>query len=276
MRNRLKICVAIIAIIALAVLVVRAWRAQNGAGTTCWCAIDNRSGSNYIQIELRNQDPVEPIFSGHLFCYFGEDPKVDSLVAITKGAQGYGDMLETEKVFSMEGSRSFTVLFKNYVLIPISGRHRLFPFDSANFDTELDLRSDAAVSSFSVINRVDGFVLDCSAVSASSPSNGKIKLRFKLSRNPLVQLSAIVIAAASIAFAVLILRSKSIEGLSSSAASSFFSMWSVRSILASQIHVFPTLLDLTMLTASMILLVCVFWRMLMGISSRDQRDQSPH
>ena len=270
--SKLKTSIGVIIVALGVVFVVRAWRAQSGAGKTCAFEINRERPRSYIQIELRNQDPVEPVFSGELFVMLDEDPRVNFVNVITTGAQGYGDTLLPGEV--KRGGRYLPEVgpIKNYAINPTSGSHRLFPFDSARFDIVVNLQPRIVLGIFRVINRVDGFVLDCSSVSASQSPDGGIQLRFMLSRNPLVQLSAIVIAAGSIAFAILILKSKTIEGLSGAAASSFFSMWSVRSILASQIHVFPTLLDLMMLTACIALLGAVFWRVVIDPRSGPVED----
>lgn len=147
---------------------------------------------------------------------------------------------------------------------PISGKsHRYFPFDSAGFDQTFESRPLLEVSGVKVTNRVDGFVLDCASVSARRSADGAIKLRFALSRNPLTQLFAVATGGASVIFGLLILQSKNTGALSNAALSAFFSMWSVRTILSSQMRVFPTLFDVTILAASMALLLAVLWRVLL-------------
>src|ERR1041384_7074188 len=120
MRRKIKLSVAIAVILTLAILVTRAWLAQRGAGTTCSSPIDRQSDNTYIQIELREQDPVERGFSGNLCCFFFEhDPKVPTLEVETKGAQKYGDSVDSGKVVRTEGARpQFTVNIKDYSLNP--------------------------------------------------------------------------------------------------------------------------------------------------------------
>ena len=145
--------------------------------------------------------------------------------------------------------------------MPASLSHRSFPFDTAEFNFALATIPTITPDLVNVISEVDGFVFYCRTMIISpATSDDKMRYQFTLSRNPLVQLTAIVVAAASIAFAMLIFRSRSAEALAGSAASSFF----FRSILSSQIHTFPTFLDLITLTACIVLLLAVLWRVFAG------------
>lgn len=277
---KLRITFVVIVAATFLLALVQAWRAQGG-GALCTSKPEQHASSpeSYLQIELQRQDPVAPIFYGQLFYLLYEDPQTTSVEVWTTAAQGYGDTRFKEQVRATEPGlmgvqeRLFTVgPIENYVLNPTSGSHPFFPFDSASFDFVVKMQPHIDFSLVRVVNRVDGFVFDCSTMSSSRLSDGRIRLSFTLDRNPLVRLCALVIAGASIAFAVLILRSKSIEALSGAAASSFFSMWTVRSILSSQIHVFPTLLDLIILTADMAMLVLVFLRVVLGTKSTPRNE----
>lgn len=257
--------------VAFVLAVVQAWRAQDFLWSTCHSGIDQGAASprdfSYLEIRLKQQDPIEPVFSGELFYQLRTHPPADSIWLTTVANQ----RAKAEKQYSPSLYRSPVQRFgsgfsvgpiTNYAAIPLSGGHRFFPFDSARFELTITSAPPVVVNLFRLVNRVDGFVLDCASVSASSSAAGDVRLLFVLRRNPLTQLSAIVITGASVAFGLLILRSKTIEALSGAALSSFFSMWSVRSILSSQMHIFPTLLDFALLTASMILLLLVLWRAL--------------
>lgn len=259
---------------------VHAWRAQGGR-VTCTSKLEQHSSSpeSYVQIELQRQDPVEPTFYGQLWSLLYEDPKTTSVEIWTTAAQGYHNtrfkrqVIATEPQFLEVQERLFTVgPIENYVLNPISGSHPFFPFDSASFDFVVKMQPHIDFSRVDVINRVDGFVFNCSTMSSSRLADDRTRISFTLHRNPFVQLCALVIAGASIAFAILILRSKSIEALSGAAASLFFSTWSVRSVLSSQIHVFPTLFDLIILTANMAILVLVFLRVVLGTKNTSRND----
>lgn len=239
-----------------------AWSLQSGAGRTCDVPLQRVTESNfsYMQIELTQQDSVEPVFRGKLSYLLVDDPQVGILNIFTTGAQGYGDTGVSGKVIRVSNGKYMVGPVRGYVLHPTYGSHRLFPFDSANFDFVVTTLPKVSYSLVSVINRVNGFVLSCGDVSATSMQDGQMQVRVKLQRNPILQLSSIVIALGAVAFAVLILRSKKTEAAAGAAGAAFFSLWSVRSILGSQIHVFPTVLDFIILTASILLLAVVMWR----------------
>src|SRR5215472_9540650 len=97
MASKLKTGFSIIIVVLIVGFVVRAWRAQNGAGKTCGCVI-NQERRSYIQIDVRKQDPVEPLFTGELFFMLDEDPRVNSVDVRTTGAQGYGDSVLSGEV----------------------------------------------------------------------------------------------------------------------------------------------------------------------------------
>lgn len=257
-----KQTLAIAGSIILAAFLIWAWNLQGGAGRTCDVALQQITESNfsYMQIELTQQDPVEPVFRGTLSFLLVDDPQVGFMDIFTTGAQGYGDMGVSGKVVRASNGKYLVGPVQDYALNPISGSHRLFPFDSADFDFVISERPKTSYSLVSIINRVEGFVLKCGDASATPMPDGKMHVRIKLLRNPILQLSAIVIALGAIAFAMLIARSKTTEALVGAAGSAFFSLWSVRSILGSQIHTFPTVLDFIILTASILLLAIVAWR----------------
>jgi hypothetical protein len=262
--------------VGLALAIVYAWVAQKGAGATCDATIpgeigyfddslrrstsENDRAPGYLSVELREQEPVEPIFNGQLYYQIDNGVNANKVNVEISGDQNYGDSVR--EIDADKNATGLTV--EDLGLIPVSGSHRRFPFDSAEFNFNVTTDPPLHINTVRVVNRVSGFVLDCQTVSPTAIGDGKTKIQFRLRRNPLIQLTAIVLLSASLAFAVLILRSKTIEALSGAAASSFFSMWSIRSILSSQIRTFPTVLDLAILTMSMLLLLLVLWRTLVG------------
>ncbi len=270
MAAKFKIPLALAMVAVILITMAYAWLMQSGAGRTCDYHLEPQTGSNfsYLQIELQRQDPIEPVFFGKLLYLLNQDPRVSSLGILTTSAQGYGDTIIEGSVTTNGNGQFFVGPISGYAINPTSGSHRLFPFDSAHFDFTVKTVPRVSFSFFTVINRVDGFVLDCDSVSASRVIDGRTHVSFTFRRNPLIQLCAIVIVAASIAFAILIVRSTTTEALAGAAASSFFTLWSVRSILSSQIHVFPTILDLIVLTASIVLLTVVIWRVVFNTMTR--------
>jgi hypothetical protein len=78
-------------------------------------------------------------------------------------------------------------------------------------------------------------------------------------RNPLVQLMATVIFASAALFTFIIPFTVKRDALPTAVASFFFSVWSTRGILSSEMKVFPTLFDLG------ILFLCVLLLLLIGV-----------
>src|ERR1700734_3738798 len=81
-----------------------------------------------------------------------------------------------------------------------------------------------------------------------------------MKRNPLVQMTATVLMVAALLFLVAIILSVKREALPTAIASYFFSLWSIRGILASEMRTFPTRLDLAILCLCVVLVVSMGMR----------------
>lgn len=81
-------------------------------------------------------------------------------------------------------------------------------------------------------------------------------------RNRLVQLVAVVIFSAAALFTILVPFTVKRDSLAAAIASFFFSVWSTRGILSSQMKVFPTLFDLGILSLCVLLLLFLAVRFL--------------
>ena len=173
-----------------------------------------------------------------------------------------------------KSDQSYVGPLSDWPFEPLRGSHQRFPFDSAAFAFTVTSNPPLKVSTIIITNRVNGFVLDCGSVRATRAGEGSVRISFRLQRNPLVQLVSIVLLVGCASFVVLILRSKTTEALATAAASSFFSIWSIRSVLSSQIHTFPTLFDLGILTMSIAVLGAVLWRTLLKSVPRSRRRRT--
>lgn len=211
---------------------------------------------SYIQLNLMDQNPSEPYFSGVLFASLGS---------------GHGELpvhesftISASKVFGQwSGSADLNYDQPNKTLWmskPIdislnrtSGSHRDFPFDSAHFD--FNLTYDPAVPFKYIIlrNANSSFDISCKTFTVDRQSN-VAHISFDAERNPVVMLTAFVLVSAAFIFLVLIVTCVKTESLSTSVASYFFSLWSIRAILSSEIKTFPTLLDMAILSMCVLLL----------------------
>ena len=70
-----------------------------------------------------------------------------------------------------------------------------------------------------------------------------------------------MLVVAPIGFLVLILRTAQLQNLATSMAAFFFSLWSLRGILAPMMKTFPTLFDYGILTLCLLAVLCVSWRL---------------
>ncbi len=89
-----------------------------------------------------------------------------------------------------------------------------------------------------------------------------MQIHFEMRRNPLVQLKAIVMSIAAALFVLIIPFTVKLDALPTSVASFFFSIWSVRGILSSEMRVFPTRFDIIILFPSVLLLLLIGVRFL--------------
>jgi hypothetical protein len=138
-----------------------------------------------------------------------------------------------------------------------SGTHRDFPFDSAKFDFDLAYDPAIPINNFIVRNRNPSFDLACSTYHVERKSANTVHITFEARRNPLVQLTAIVLVGAGLLFLIGIVLFVKREALATSIASFFFSLWSIRAILSGETKAFPTILDLAILSLCVLLLVAL-------------------
>jgi hypothetical protein len=261
----LAACVCgLLALVLLAIFGLSLLRAYESHGANALsCEVGPGHVNNnltYVQIELLDQDPTEPTFKGNLFVYLGD--------AQDKGPQQHID-------FRVSGNRIFapTVLPANFRYGPMglwmekrlefaltrtAGSHRDFPFDSANFDFDLSWSPAVQIDNFFLRNRNPSFDVRCERLRTTISSN-KIHVSFEARRNPLVQLTAVVLLGAGFLFSLGIAGFVRPDALPPAVASFFFSLWSFRGILSSEMKIFPTIFDL------LILSLCVWVLVLLGL-----------
>jgi hypothetical protein len=121
-------------------------------------------------------------------------------------------------------------------------------------------------------NYNSSFYLPCRSVSAKVFKPGALQFSFELKRNPLVQVTAVVLLAGAFIFVLAIVLFVKTESLPTAIASYFFSLWSVRSILSAEIKTFPTILDIAVLGLSVLLVVMVGIRLAVQIKRNNGRS----
>jgi hypothetical protein len=238
---------------------------------------------SYIQYSIKEQ-AVEPYFDGGVFISLGNvgtTAPPSKLEVDTTAQQNYGNTSTYVNFVRNEPANGWWMP-KEAEHVPyyrVSGAHRNFPFDSAviSFDTTFE---PALKLRFLMIRNFNpSFYIPCETANATTDLNGKIHIRFEMRRNPLVQLMSVVLLIAAALFVLIIPVSVKLETLPTAVASFFFSVWSIRGILSSEMKTFPTILDLVILALCVVLLVAIGVRVLVHfikrsrLHNRDSREQ---
>lgn len=242
----------------LVVFLCRAWIVQMDSPLTYSSGWPPHQG--YLEIQLKDQHPIEPVFNGTIFLYSlaSRGSKIAATTVTRSAERGYGRATMVMPLVEDEVSlRSKD--FQKFDLVAKTGLHRFFPFDSSSFDCSIEFSPFVPFDVVRLVNRVPGFVLDRDSFRSIPITNG-VKLSFRLERSPLTVLFAVVLAIAALAFALLILTLTKTETIATASASFFLSLWSLRTIVASESHTFPTLFDSWILTVCIIFMAGLIWK----------------
>jgi hypothetical protein len=215
---------------------------------------------SYLEITLLDQHPIERIFNGTVFVNLGSKSGKDPvhLRLIESGNGLYApNFVDMDLLYDPLAQTLWPKGRPEMNLNRVSGAHRDFPFDSAKFDFDLSWDPAVPLNNFWIRNRNPSFDLACSTVKAPQVSSGKVHISFEVERNPLVQLTAVVLVGAAFLFVIGIAFFVRTDSLPTAVASFFFSLWSIRGILSSEMKTFPTMLDLAILSLCVLLLVAL-------------------
>ena len=220
----------------------------------------NPNAFSYFQIEVKDQHQTEPYFNGGIVLNFGNTSGKNPIrVTIVRSAGGtygqstvFGDLQYDESNKTLWMTKAADMSF-----VRLTGSHMNFPFDSAKFDFNLLLAPSPIFSNVLIRNHTSSFYMPCDrAVAAKNPDN-TYHVIFELRRNPLVVLTAVVLIVAAAAFLFAIVFFLKSEALPTAIASFFFSLWSIRTILGSEMKTFPTYFDLAILSLCVLLVVLI-------------------
>ena len=215
-----------------------------------------------IQIVLTSQLPREPAFQGKVFIALGDTPIRGDHITLRREA--VGSYASSEMQLNLVNDEAFhTHTNATDMDFPTADQgHSRFPFDSSYVELNLSLQPSVPIDVVRVTNRVPGFILSASSVMVDRNADGSIRLRFLLKRNLFTQIFCGLILVAGLCFAVLILATQTAAALGSSVAAFFFSLWSLRGVLATQIQTFPTLFDYAIVLLCSFMLLGLIWRVL--------------
>jgi hypothetical protein len=147
-------------------------------------------------------------------------------------------------------------------MIPTPGvSQKLFPFDSPTFDFSLQFEPPRRPKVIFVRNLTTDFIPICPGFTSDWDGSDTLTVKVVFRRNPFVQATVVIIGLAALAFGWLLGRVQETEDLATATASYFFSIWSVRGIVAPSGLAYPTWLDLWLMAVSIFVLFVVAWRL---------------
>jgi hypothetical protein len=219
-----------------------------------------------VEFQVLSQQAVEPMFDGQILVLLtpSEYPQPPPKVLRYARSAGlhYAVTTGTLQLMPLGNQGNLRMPdFAKFSYINLGNTHRWFPFDNGIFDFHFSLDPLVTPGYIRIVSRVPGFLLNCPTQAHRNP-DGSIDVTFKLARSPLVRLVCVVLFFAVAIFGVTMFGLKSYESLATAVASYFFSLWSIRHIVSSEVHVFPTLLDMFILTVSTLVLSGLVWRVL--------------
>jgi len=282
LRSRVVMGLSLCAVIVFGVALFSAFREHNRSELTCHQPqIPPDADFSYIQINLMDQNPAEPYFNGALFASLGSGhgqiPVHESFTISASQLfgqwSGFADLNYDQPNKTLWMSKPLDITLNR-----TSGSHRDFPFDSAQFD--FSLTYDPAVPFKYIIlrNANSSFDISCKTFKVDRESN-VAHISFDAQRNPVVKLTAFVLVSAAFIFLVAIVACVKTESLPTSVASYFFSLWSIRAILSSEIKTFPTLLDMGILSMCVLLLgllgVRLAWKEIPATKDKTSQGKKP-
>ena len=105
------------------------------------------------------------------------------------------------------------------------------------------------------------FIPECGSFAPHWDGRDELQIVVPFRRNPFVQGTVLLMAAATVIFAVLLGLIRETDDLAVATASYFFSVWSIRSIIAPPGLGYSSLLDLWLMGACLLVLFVVGWRL---------------
>ncbi|MEO5956290.1 MAG: hypothetical protein ABIR36_11460 [Nitrospiraceae bacterium] len=221
--------------------------------------MDEHNG--YIQINLLAPHATEQYFNGEIFLNYASHESPPEALRIVREELGvYAPSIID--IHLVPWGRDLAMLKPVPFSIPTPGvTPRLFPFDSPTFDFSLRFMPPRIPKVVLVRNLTSDFIPLCETFLSKWDGAEKLTVRVSYRRNPFVQATVVIIGLGALSFGLLLGLIKGTEGLTIATASYFFSIWSVRSIIAPTGLAYPTLLDFWLMFVCMIVLFVVAWRL---------------
>ena len=144
-----------------------AWKAETTREHAC--TLGDSSQNSYVQFEVFEQDPIEPLFRGNIVMLFPakDVPAGTKHVSIgTEAGNGYFGNLDEADLSLQKGFGAFaTSKPVTTEFVRASGSHRDFPFDSADVDFKVGWDPPIPAKALILRNYNESFLLPCKSVS---------------------------------------------------------------------------------------------------------------
>jgi hypothetical protein len=251
--------------LAAAFFLVRGWRAQADAPLSCRAAFGELADHNgYIQINIVAPHAVEQYFEAELFLYYPSHESPPETLRLVRDAKGQyaPSILSTPLVPWSKGLATPKPVPLALPTPGVSLKH--FPFDSRTFNFTLQFTPPRRPKVVLVRNHTADFIPVCGGLVSDWDGNDRLTVTVAFHRNPFVQATVVIIGLGALAFGLLLGRIREAEDLAMATASYFFSVWSVRGIVAPSGLAYPTLLDFWLMAVSIMVLFVVAWRLSVG------------
>lgn len=255
--------VAVVALATIAALsMFWAWRAQVTSRLSCPAVFEPMSKPDgYLRINILGPHATEEMFEAELFIAYAANQHPQRAIRILRLGAG---------AFAPESISSDLVPFDDGVATPAALKlslptpgisQRRFPFDSPDFDIKLKFEPAIRPKGVIIRNLSPDFIPKCGTMTSQWNGQDQLDVKISFQRNPFVQVTATVMALAVALFAVLLVLVRKTEELVIATASFFISMWSIRGIIVPTGLMYSTLLDLWMMSVSLVALFVVLWRL---------------
>ena len=275
MRNRLRTVVRgvlLAAGILAGVALCHAWFMQERAALSCTALLRTPSQHNgYFQIDVLAQHPSEPYFDSSVRVFYTAAELPPDRIELAREAVGLYARSISQSDLAPFSDGKITKELK-FSLPTAKVTQRRFPLDSPAFNLVFDFEPARQPTFVVVRNATQDFIPICDTLRANWEAPNRLLLSIEFRRNPVVQTVVVMIGIAAMGFALLLSQVRDQEALAVTTGSFFFSLWSLRGIVAPPTVEYPTFLDMWLMLISLVVFFVVAWRLTAGPERRELSD----
>lgn len=158
--------------------------------------------------------------------------------------------------------------WKETLFTPKDGKLFDFPLDKLKFQITVTPENKIIFDKIHFYNRVQGIFLENAP--AITMKDNEITLIFNTIRKYTIRITYYIISASLFMYILLVIFfTKKLSVLISAVGGFFISVWSIRSLFKPDARIYPDLMDLTIIFASIILLIGILTRLIFGKFVKD-------